>query len=69
MANTSEVRDGWLIETRSAESMTLKDRMSGHKIYLTLRDGTVVGAMGSEPRRYLGLTEAEARHKARYSNR
>ena len=50
-------------------TLVLKDRMSGHKIYLTLRDGTVVGAMGSEPRRYLGLTEKEARHKARYSNR
>lgn len=50
-------------------TLVLKDRMSGHKIYLTLKGGTVVGAMGSEPRRYLGLTETEARHKARYSNR
>jgi hypothetical protein len=50
-------------------TLVLKDRMSGHKIYLTLREGVVVGAMGSEPRRYLGLSEREARRKARYSNR
>lgn len=50
-------------------TLVLKDRMSGNKVYLTLRDGTVVGAMGSEPRRYLGLSEAAARRKARYGQR
>lgn len=36
-------------------------------MYLTLSDGVVVGAMGADPARYMGLTEAQARHKARYS--
>lgn len=54
---------------KNVKTLELKDRMSGHKIYLTFRDGEVVGAMGSEPGRYMGLTEREARHMARYSNR
>lgn len=49
--------------------LILKDRMSGNRIFLTLRDGIVVGAMGSDPSRYLHLTEAAARHKARYGQR
>ena len=39
------------------------------KIFLTLRDGVVVGAMGSEPARFVGLTESEARHRARYAQK
>jgi hypothetical protein len=50
-------------------TITLRDRVSGNQMYLTLRDGTVIGAMGSDPARYMGLTEAQARHKARYSQR
>lgn len=49
--------------------ISLRDRASSQKIYLTIRDGIVVGAMGSDPKRYLGLTEAAARHKARYAQR
>jgi hypothetical protein len=50
-------------------ALVLKDRASGMNIYLTLRDGVVVGAMGSSPKRYMGLTEAAARHQARYAFR
>jgi hypothetical protein len=50
-------------------TLTLKDRLSGGSMYLTLRDGVVVGAMGSDPARYMGLTEAAARRKARYGQR
>lgn len=48
------------------ETLCLRDRASGLRIWLTLRDGMVVGAMGSDPKRYLGLTEAVARHRARH---
>lgn len=44
----------------------LNDRYSGQAVELNMRDGVVVGATGCEPRRYLGLTEDEARHYARY---
>lgn len=37
-------------------------------IWLNLRDGVVVGAMGSEPKRFIGLTESQARHLARYGS-
>lgn len=50
-------------------SLRLRDRVSGNFIYLTLRDGVVVGAMGADPSRYVGLTEQQARHKARFSQR
>jgi len=43
----------------------LKDRSRGH-VWLTVRDGRVVGAMGSDPERYTGKTLEEARHLARY---
>ncbi len=43
--------------------LILKDKHR-NRIFLTLRGGVVVGAMGSEPARYLGLTEAAARLKA-----
>lgn len=41
----------------------------GGQIYLWLRDGIVVGAMGSEPARFVGKTEEKARHIARYGGR
>lgn len=43
--------------------LILKDR-SRNRVFLTLRAGVVVGAMGSEPARYIGLSEAAARLKA-----
>lgn len=43
----------------------LKDRDRGH-IVLTVRDGVVVGAMGSEPKRYVGMPLDRAKHVARY---
>jgi len=44
----------------------LKDRYSGGHVWLTLRDGRVVGVMGSDPSRYMGMPIEEARHHARY---
>lgn len=45
--------------------LNLPDKNRG-QIWLNLRDGVVVGAMGSEPERFLDLTESQARHLARY---
>jgi hypothetical protein len=50
-------------------SLRLRDRVSGNSIFLTFRDGVVVGAMGADPSRYVGLTEQQARHRARFSQR
>jgi len=47
----------------------LKDRYSGGHAWLTVRDGRVVGAMGSDPKRYVGLTIDEAKHHARYGGK
>lgn len=47
-------------------TITLKDKHSGNLVWITLRDGIVVGAAGSDPNRYLGKTEQRARHMARY---
>jgi hypothetical protein len=47
----------------------LKDRYSGGLIFLTVRDGVVVGAMGTEPKRYLGMTLDTAKHYARYGGK
>lgn len=58
-----------VFENPTKTSLRLRDRVSGNFIYLTLRDGVVVGAMGSDPARYVGLTERQARHKARFSQR
>jgi hypothetical protein len=46
----------------------LKDRGRGH-VWLTVRDGRVIGVMGSYPDRYMGMTLEEARHLARYGSR
>ena len=52
--------------TRSNDSVVkLKDKDRGH-VWLTVRDNRVVGAMGSEPKRYVGLSLKDARHLARY---
>lgn len=45
--------------------LKLKDRDRGY-IWLTVRDGIVVGAMGSDPQRYVRLTIERAKHVARY---
>ena len=45
-------------------SLALKDRSRG-TIWLSIRDGVVVGAMGSEPERYIGLTVVLAQRLAR----
>ena len=50
----------------TTSSVKLKDRYSGAHVWLTVRDGTVVGAMGSDPKRYLGMTLDRAKHVARY---
>ena len=51
------------------ESLVLRDKDGSGNIYLTLRDGIVIGAMGSDPKRYLGLSVARARHIARYGGK
>lgn len=45
--------------------LILNDKGRG-RIFLSMLDGVVVGAMGSDPSRFVGLTEAAARHVARY---
>lgn len=54
--------------TQHSADLALKDKGRG-KIWLWLRDGIVIGAMGSDPKRYLALTESQARHLARYGRR
>jgi len=53
---------------QATTDLKLRDRGRGH-IVITLRDGVVVGAMGSEPERFMGLTLEQARHLARYGGR
>lgn len=53
----------------SKTQITLKDRYSGNFIFLNVKDGVVVGAVGSEPKRYLGMTLAAAKHYARYGGK
>jgi hypothetical protein len=50
----------------SRDEVKLSDKLSGGSVWLRLRDGKVVGAMGSDPDRFVGLTLAEAKHVARY---
>lgn len=47
-------------------TIKLRDKASRCYIWISVRVGVVVGAMGSDPKRFLGLTEARARHVARY---
>jgi hypothetical protein len=49
--------------------VTLKDRDSGNLVWLSVRDGVVVGAMGPDPKRYLGMTLNAAKHFARYGGK
>jgi len=41
--------------------LILRDKISRNPIHLKIRDGVVVGAMGSDPSRYVGLSEDQAR--------
>ena len=50
----------------TTSTVKLKDRYSGAHVWLTVRDGTVVGAMGSDPKRYVGMPLDQAKHVARY---
>jgi len=50
----------------STSVVKLKDRYSGGHVWLTVRDGSVVGAMGSDPKRYVGMSLDQAKHMARY---
>ena len=47
----------------------LKDRQSGGHVWLTVRGGRIVGVMGSDPERYMGMTLDEAKHHARYGGK
>lgn len=47
------------------QTLTLKNKGRG-SIFLVIRGGVVIGALGCEPGRFIGLTEARARHVARY---
>ena len=49
--------------------LNLHDKRSGGRIYLWIRDGVVVGAMGCEPERFIGRTVDDARHIARYGGK
>lgn len=53
----------------STTTVKLKDRYSGDHVWLTVRDGVVVGAMGSDPKRYVGMTIERARHVARHGGK
>ena len=50
----------------ATSSVKLKDRYSGGHVWLTVRGGNVVGAMGSDPKRYLGMSLDQAKHVARH---
>ncbi len=52
-----------------ARIIRLKDRVSGGFVFLSIRGGVVVGAMGADPARFVGLTEQAARHRARFAQR
>lgn len=51
------------------KEIKLKDRYSGGHVWVTVRDGRVVGVMGADPARYMGMTPEEASHHARYGGR
>lgn len=49
----------------AARALILRDKSSRMLMYLTIRNGIVVGAMGSDPSRYMGLSEDQARKLAK----
>lgn len=48
-----------------SSEVVLRDKGRG-RVWLTVRAGVVVGALGSDPRRFVGLSLERARHVARY---
>jgi hypothetical protein len=48
----------------TTETVKIKDRVSGGAIWLNVRDGVVVGAMGADPKRFVGLPVEQARRVA-----
>jgi hypothetical protein len=72
MKKTAEQLDCEIAEALSQpppSRIKLKDRHSGGHVWLTIRDGRIVGVMGFDPSRYMGMTLEEARHHARYGGR
>ena len=69
---TSKTSDGFVVHDEAkwsealiaAEGRELSHTVTVRQITLTIRDGQVVGAMGSDPERFMGLTEADARKLA-----
>lgn len=54
------------LATRPCTEFWLRDKASANRILIATRDHVVVWAMGADPHRFIGLTEVEARHLARY---
>lgn len=54
------------IASRPCTEHWLRDKVSRALVLIATRDHVVVWAMGCEPQRFIGLTEVEARHLARY---
>ncbi len=50
-------------------TIKLKDRHSGGHVWLTVSGGRIIGVMGADPGRYMGMSLDEARHHARYGGR
>jgi hypothetical protein len=49
------------------DTIKLKDRYSGGgHVWLTISDGRIIGVMGSDPGRYMGMTLEEAKRYARH---
>lgn len=53
----------------SPSTIKLRDRQSRGHVWLTVRGNRIVGVMGSDPGRYMGMTLDEAKHYARYGGR
>lgn len=81
---TSHARDGQTSHARKKQlareidaalsqsgpaTIKLKDRHSGGHVWLTVSGGRVIGVMGSDPGRYMGMSLDAARHHARYGGR
>lgn len=61
-------REAERLRAAGLEEVTLREQRGAYRggtIYLTVRNGIVVGAMGSDPKRYVGLPLELAREYAR----
>lgn len=54
----------WVYATLPDPTCSLCNRRGHMVVVVTMRDGLVIGAMGCEPRRFLGLDLATARIRA-----